>query len=119
MLSLKALRVSPFWLGAGVLVASLVLGGIGGFGGEVAVWREVAVHGQDLAVQLAEPLAEMKQQLTNQGCSQFSLAYWSMGIPTRLHVEVRCRAWMRDLPVDAGEATRGARDEFTAGGSPR
>lgn len=87
---LEALGVPHFWLGAGVFLAFLAVGAVQGFGAEVAIWREVPVHGEDLAGQLARPVAEMKQQLANEGCDQVSLAYWSLGVPLRLRVEVRC-----------------------------
>ena len=118
-MSLKAVRVSPFWLGAGTLLAFLALWATQGVGGEVVVWREVAVHGQDLASQLAQPVAEMKQQLKSLGCNQFSHAYWSEDIPTQLHVEVRCRGWMKDGPLDGDGPTGLASHEPTAAGSPR
>ena len=104
-MSLKARRVSPFWLGVGTLLAFLALWAMPGFGGEVAIWQEVAVHGQDLASQLAQPVAEMKQELTYLGCNQFSLTYWSVDIPTHLRVEVRCRDWLRDVSLDWSEPT--------------
>lgn len=102
--------VSRFWLGAGGLVAFLALWAIQGFGGEVAISREIAVQGDDLPSRLAEPVAEMKRELASRGCSQFSLTYWSVGTPARLRVEVRCRDWMRDVPLS---------QEPTAGNSPR
>lgn len=119
MISFKALRISPFWLGAGMLLASHALWAVRGAAGEVAIWREVIVHGQDLAGQLAQPVTEMKQQLMNQGCSQFSVAYWSVDTATRLRVEVRCRDRMMDLPLDSGEPVERARHDSTAEGSPR
>ena len=118
-MSLKARRVSPFWLGAGTLLTFLALWPGQGVGGEMAIWREVAVHGQDLAGQLAQPVAEMKQQLKSLGCTQFSLAYWSEDMPTRLRVEVRCRNWIRDVPADSRGLMERANYESTAGGSPR
>lgn len=119
MVSVKAVPVSPFWLGAALLVASLALWPIGGFGGEAVISRELILHGQDLVDQLAEPVAEMKRQLTSLGCNEFSLTYWSEEMPTRLHVEVRCRSWMRDLPFDATGPVGLASHESTAAGSPR
>jgi len=125
-MSLKAVRGSSFWLGAGTLLAFLSLWAGQGVGGETAICREVAVHGQDLAGQLAQPVTEMKQQLTGLGCDQFSLAYWSVDIPTRLRVEVRCRGWMGDVSQDSrrpthtfGAGTRRVTHESTAGGPPR
>ena len=115
----KALRVSPFWLGAGMLVASLALWTGQGVGGEVAISREIAVHGQDLASQLARPVAEMKQELTYLGCNQFSLTYWSVDIPTHLRVEVRCRSWTGHVPPDSGGPTGRANHESTAAGPAR
>lgn len=44
-------------LGAGMLLALLALWAGQGVGGETAIWREVAVHGQDLAGQLAQPVS--------------------------------------------------------------
>lgn len=119
MISLQALRVSPFLLGAGMLLVFLALWAVQGFGGEVVIWREIAVHGGDLAGQLAQPVAEMKQQLTSLGCNQFSLAYWSEDMPTRLRLEVRCRNWMRDVPPDSRGPMGHANYESTAGGPPR
>lgn len=119
MISLKALRVSPFSLGAGMLLAFLALWAVQGVGGEVAIWREIAVHGQDLAGQLAQPVAEMKHQLTSLGCNQFSIAYWSVDLPTRLRVEVRCRGWMRDVRLDLMGPGGSADHESTAGGPAR
>jgi len=118
-MSLKAVRGSSFWLGAGTLLAFLSLWAGQGVGGETAICREVAVHGQDLASQLAQPVAEMKQQLTSLGCNQFSLAYWSEAIPTRLRVELRCRGWMRDGPADAREPMGRANQESTVAGPAR
>lgn len=119
MISLQALRVSPFSLGVGTLLVFLALGTSQGFGGEVAIWREIAVRGQGLADQLLEPVAEMTQELTSLGCNQFSLAYWSEDMPTRLRLEVRCRNWMQDLPLDATVPVGLASHEPTAAGSPR
>ena len=119
MISLGALSVCQFWLGAGVLLAALTLWPNQGAGGETVIWREVAVHGQDLADQLAQPVAEMQQQLTSLGCAQFSLAYWSVDIPTQLHVEVRCRGWRGDVPPDSRRPMGRASHEATAGGPPR
>ena len=118
-MSLKARRVSAVWLGAGMLLAFLALWPGQGVGGEAVIWREVAVHGQDLAGQLSQPVAEMKQQLMNLGCDQFSLAYWSEDMPTLLRVEVRCRNWMRDVPPDSRGLMGRASPESTAGGPPR
>ena len=115
MVSVKAVRVSPSWLGAALLVASLALWPIGGFGGEAAISRELILHGQNLVGQLAEPVAEMKRQLTSLGCNEFSLTYWSDEMPTRLHVEVRCRSWTRDVPLDASGAVGLVSHGSTAG----
>lgn len=118
-MSLKARRVVPFRLGVGTLLAFLSLWAGQGVGGETAIWREVAVHGQDLAGQLAQPVAEMKQQLKSLGCNQFSLAYWTVDIPTRLRVEVRCRDWLRDVPVDSNRSMGLANHEPSTAGSSR
>ena len=118
-MSLKARRVVPFRLGVGILLAFLSLWAGQGVGGETAIWREVAVHGQDLAGQLAQPVAEMKQELTSLGCNQFSLAYWTVDMPTRLHVEVRCLGWMRDVPADAREPMGRANQESAVAGPAR
>lgn len=118
-MSLKAVRGSSFWLGAGTLLAFLSLWAGQGVGGETAIWREVGVHGGDLADQLARPVAEMKQQLTSLGCDQFSLAYWSEATPTRLRVELSCRGWMRDVPADAREPMGRANQESTVAGPAR
>lgn len=118
-MSLKARRVVPFWLRVGTLLAFLSLWAGQGVGGETAIWREVAVHGQDLASQVAQPVAEMKEQLTNQGCNQFSLAYWAVSMPTRLRVEVRCLGWIGDVPLDSTGPMGLASHKSTAGGSPR
>jgi len=71
------------------------------------------------ADQLARPVAEMKQELTSLGCNQFSLAYWSEAMPTRLRVELRCRGWMRDGPADAREPMGRANQESTVAGPAR
>jgi len=102
-----------------MLLAFLTLWAVPGSGGEAVISREVAVQGQDLADRLAQPVTEMKQQLTSLGCNQFSLAYWSEKMPTHFRVEVRCRRWMRDVPLDANGPTGLASHEPTAAGSPR
>jgi hypothetical protein len=102
-----------------MLFAFLALWAMPGFGGEAMISREVTVHSQDLAGQLAQPVAEMKRELTSLGCDQFSLAYWSADIPTRFHVEVRCRGWVRDVPAGSREPMGRANQESTVTGPPR
>ncbi len=114
-----ALRVSPFWLGAGVLLAFLALWTGRGAADEVAIRREVAVQGGDLVGQLARPIAEMKQELTNLGCSEFSVAYWSVDTLTRFRVEVRCRSWTGGVPPDSGGPMGRANHESTVAGQSR
>jgi hypothetical protein len=104
---------------AGMLLAFLALWAIPGSGEEPVISRELILHGQDLADQLTQPVAEMKQELTSLGCSQFSLAYWSVDMPTRFRVEVRCRDWIRDVPLDGNGPMGLASHEPTAAGSPR
>ncbi len=61
-------------------------------GAELAVLRDVEVFGDDVAGQLARPVAEMEEELIRRGCHTFSRAYWSDTTPLRtLHVEVRCK----------------------------
>jgi len=87
-------------------------------GAEVVLSREVTVHGENLVGQLTQPIAEMKQELATKGCSEFSLAYWSVNGPTRLHVEVRCAEWVREVPLDLGKDTENVSQGFD-GGSAR
>ncbi|MBI4560915.1 MAG: hypothetical protein HY724_02635 [Candidatus Rokubacteria bacterium] len=105
--------------GSLALLALLALWAGQGVGDEVAIWREVAVHGQDLAGQLAQPVAEMKQELTSLGCNQFSLAYWWGDLPTQLRVEMRCRGWMSDVPPDSRERMGRASHDSPVAGPPR
>lgn len=98
---MAARGTSPFRLGAAMLLGSLALSPAHAVGGEGAVWREIAVHGEDVLGQVARPVAELKEELMTQGCTEFSLAYWSGELPARLRVEVRCRDWMKDM-ADAG-----------------
>lgn len=118
-MSLQRRPVSRVWLGAVALAAFLALWAVQGFGGEIAMWREIAVHGRDLTRQVAESVSEMKQQLTTVGCNRFSLAYWSLSIPTRLHVEVRCREWRRDVLLESRRSMGRASHESAVEGSPR
>jgi hypothetical protein len=61
-------------------------------GAEVAVSRDVEIHGDDVAGQLVLPVSDMEGELARQGCRVFSRAYWSDTTPLRtLHVEVRCK----------------------------
>lgn len=83
------------------------------------IWRDVAIHGDDLAGQLSESIDEMKHHLTSLGCQEFSLAYWSVDVPTRLRVEVRCRSGMEDLCADSNRPLTRACRRSTAGGLPR
>ena len=76
---------------AGVLTA-LALWCAPGVGAEVAVSRDVEIHGDDVAGQLGLPVSDMEAELARQGCRVFSRAYWSDTTPLRtLHVEVRCK----------------------------
>lgn len=102
-----------------MLLAFLALWAIQGSGGEVVIWREIAVRGQDLADQLLEPVAEMKQELTSLGCNQVFLAYWSEDMPTRFRLEVRCRNWMRDVPPASRGPMGRANQEPTVAGPSR
>ena len=61
-------------------------------GAELAVSQDVAVYGDDVAGQLALPVADMEAELGRRGCHAFSRAYWSDTTPLRtLHVEIRCK----------------------------
>lgn len=97
----KMLRVALFWLGVASLpILFALLWAAPAFGAEMAISREVAVHGQDLKGQLGQPLAAMKQELASQGCGQIAVAIWTMDVPTRLRVEVRCVGWRWRVPLD-------------------
>jgi len=81
----------------GLLLTGIALWGLPGYTAEVAVGRDVVVSSEDLPGQLAQPVAEMEQQLSRLGCNRFSRAYWSVDASARLRVEVRCVGWTRDL----------------------
>ncbi|MFQ5829875.1 MAG: hypothetical protein ACE5JD_12065 [Candidatus Methylomirabilia bacterium] len=93
-------RVSPFWLGAAGVLLLIALSAGQASGAEVALSREIAVHGQNLSGLIAQPVSEMKRELGKKGCIQFSLAYWSVNTPTRLRVEVRCAGWIWEMPLE-------------------
>ncbi|MFQ5830138.1 MAG: hypothetical protein ACE5JD_13430 [Candidatus Methylomirabilia bacterium] len=95
----KVCQPSPLWVAAGCLVISLALFAAPAGGAEVTISREVTVHGENLGGQLAQPLAKMKEQLMSQGCKEFSVAFWTVGIPSRVRVEVRCLGWRGEGPL--------------------
>lgn len=99
---LKVCRRSPLWVAAACLLISLALPAAPAAGAGVAISREVTVHGKNLGGQIAQPLAKMKEQLTNQGCREFTVAFWTVGIPSRVRVEVRCVSWRGQGPLAHG-----------------
>ena len=61
-------------------------------GAEMAVSRDVEIYGNDVAGQVALPVADMEAELARRGCRAFARAYWSDTTPLRtLHIEVRCK----------------------------
>ncbi len=78
--------------GVALVLSMLALCCVPALGAELTVSRDVEVAGDDVAGQIARPVADMEQELARQGCRAFSRAYWSDTIPLRtLHVEVRCK----------------------------
>ena len=61
-------------------------------GADTVVSREIEISGDDVTGLLAQPVAEMEEELARQGCRQFSRSYWSDTTPLRaIRVEVRCK----------------------------
>jgi len=82
---------SPRRAVAGVLSA-LALCCTPALGAEMVASRDIEVAGDDVAAQLARPVADMERELARRGCLMFSRAYWSDRSPLRtLHVEVPCK----------------------------
>src|SRR3989441_7387292 len=65
---------------AGVLLAQALLTAPA-LGAELAVSRDVEIYGDDVAGQLAPPVADMEAELARRGCPAMSRAHWTHTTP--------------------------------------